>query len=150
MILSNCSFQLTDALLCIMFTTETSIRVRYAETDRMGYVYYGNYATYLEVARVEALRQLGVSYRELEDRGILLPVAEYQIKYFLPAYYDDELIIKTSITEMPGVKIKFSYEIYKEDKVISKASTDLVFVEKTSMRPTRCPNDIADKLKHYF
>ncbi len=133
-----------------MFITETKIRVRYAETDRMGYVYYGNYATYLEVARVEALRELGVSYRELEDNGILLPVAEFAIKYFVPAYYDDEIVIKSSIIEMPTVKIKFSYEMYKGDVQLNKASTDLVFVDKNTMRPTRCPNTILEKLSPFF
>ncbi len=82
-----------------MFVTETQMRVRYAETDRMGYAYYGNYATYFEVARVEALRELGMSYRELEDSGILLPVRDLHIKYHKPAYYDDLLTIKTSIAK---------------------------------------------------
>ena len=80
-----------------MYTTEVKIRVRYAETDRMGYVYYGNYATYFEVARVESLRNLGFSYRSLEDEGILLPVLDFSIRYRRPAYYDDELTIKTII-----------------------------------------------------
>ena len=80
-----------------MFTSEISLRVRYAETDRMGYAYYGNYATWFEVARVEALRTLGLNYRELEDDGILLPVIDYHTRYLKPAFYDDELTVKTTI-----------------------------------------------------
>ena len=93
-----------------MFTSTTQIRVRYAETDKMGYVYYGNYAQYYEVGRVEGLRDLGLSYRAMEDAGILLPVMEYQIKYFKPAYYDDLLTIKTTILELKGARIFFEYE----------------------------------------
>jgi acyl-CoA thioester hydrolase len=90
-----------------MFLNETNLRVRYAETDRMGYVYYGNYAGYYEVGRVEALRSLGMSYREMEDSGIMLPVLTYSIKYFKPSYYDDLLTIQTIIPEIPGTRIKF-------------------------------------------
>jgi acyl-CoA thioester hydrolase len=89
-----------------MFVSEYKIRVRYAETDRMGYVYYGNYATYFEVARVEALRRLGVSYRQLEDSGILLPVLNYSVKFLKPVYYDEEIKIITAIPELPGARIQ--------------------------------------------
>ena len=80
-----------------MYKTKTNLRVRYAETDRMSYVYYGNYAIYFEVARVEAMKGIGMSYKELEDSGIIMPVLEYNIKYFKPAFYDDELTIETRI-----------------------------------------------------
>src|SRR5258706_4877260 len=99
-----------------MFVTEVKIRVRYGETDRMGYVYYGNYAQYFEVARVEALRSLGFSYRTLEDEGIILPVLNYSVKYIRPAFYDDELTIKVVIKEMPMARIRFDYEVYNEKK----------------------------------
>ena len=79
----------------IEFIHETKVRVRYGETDQMGYCYYGNYAQYFEVGRVEALRSLGCSYKALEDQGIMLPVSEYNVKYKRPAYYDDELTIQT-------------------------------------------------------
>ena len=88
-----------------MFNTETKIRVRYAETDRMGYVYYGNYATYFEVARVESLRTMGMTYKEMEDQGIILPVLEYYIKFIKPAFYDDLLTIKTTIPTLPTARI---------------------------------------------
>ena len=92
----------------------TNLRVRYAETDRMGYVYYGNYATYFEVGRVEAMKSIGMSYKKLEDSGIMMPVLEYKIKYFKPAFYDDELTIVTSIKELPMARITFFYETYNQ------------------------------------
>ena len=79
-----------------MFKSETKIRVRYAETDQMGYCYYGNYAQYFEVARVEALRSLGVTYKTMEENGIWLPVVDFSINYLQPAYYDEELTILTN------------------------------------------------------
>ena len=97
-----------------MYSFKTKVRVRYAETDKMGFCYYGNYATYFEIARVEALRNLGVSYKVLEDEGTFLPVSEFNVKYLKPAYYDDELTIHVFIKEMPGVKIKFTYETYND------------------------------------
>lgn len=97
-----------------MHVTETILRVRYAETDRMGYVYYGNYATYFEVARVDCMKALGFSYRELEDQGILMPVVSYNIKYLKPAFYDDALTIRTSIQELPEARITFHYETFNE------------------------------------
>src|SRR3954464_3813730 len=97
-----------------MYISETQIRVRYGETDQMRYVYYGNYALYYEVARVESLRQLGLTYRELEETGVMLPVIENKSKYLAVAKYDDLLTIVTTLREKPGVKIKFEYEIFNE------------------------------------
>src|SRR6185295_1633646 len=97
-----------------MYITEIKIRVRYAETDQMGYVYYGNYAAYFEVARVETLRNLGFSYKKLEEEGIMLPVLSFSTRYNKPAFYDDELIIKVSIKELPMARIRFDYETYNE------------------------------------
>ena len=85
-----------------MYSTENKIRVRYAETDRMGYVYYGNYAQYFEVARVEMLRNLGISYKSLEDSGVILPVIDFTIKYIKPAFYDDFLTVKITLKQMPN------------------------------------------------
>ncbi len=96
-----------------MYQSNVNIRVRYAETDQMGYCYYGNYAMYYEVARVETLREIGVSYKELENQGILLPVLDFNIKYLKPAYYDDQLTICCKIPILPSVKIKFEYETYE-------------------------------------
>jgi acyl-CoA thioester hydrolase len=119
-----------------MFISETSLRVRYGETDRMGYVYYGNYAEYYEVGRVEALRSLGWSYREMEDSGILLPVYDFYIRYFRPAYYDDLLTIKTMIKERPTTRIRFDYEVYNSESVkINEGNTTLIFIDARTKRP---------------
>lgn len=133
-----------------MYQTEIKIRVRYAETDRMGYSYYGNYATYFEVARVEALRTLGISYRQLEDSGILLPVSEYAIKFHKPAYYDDELLIITKVPVLPTVRIHFEYQTFRGDELLNTAHTDLVFVDKISGRPMRCPDEILSVFEKYY
>lgn len=131
-----------------MYTTEIQIRVRYGETDQMGYVYYGNYAGYFEVARIDALRQLGVSYKNLEKDGIILPVFSYSIKFLKPAYFDDELTIKTIIKELPLVRIKFEYETYNEKgDLLNKAETTLVFIDKGTNNPCAAPGFFVEKLK---
>lgn len=123
-----------------MITFSTSLRVRYGETDQMGFCYYGNYAQFLEVARVEALRTCGFSYKELEEQGVLLPVRSYSIKYLSPAKYDDVLTIKTTITKLEGTRIEFSYVIQNsEDVLIATADTELVFVSADSLRPIPMP-----------
>jgi len=134
-----------------MYTSEIVIRVRYGETDRMGYVYYGNYAQYFEVARVESMRSLGLSYKKLEDDGILLPVYEYSVKFLKPAYYDDELTIKTTITELPRARIKFDFETYNQDnELVNTAKVTLVFIDKEINRPCPAPSMFKEKLQSYF
>ena len=131
-----------------MIHTTHSIRVRYGETDPMKYVYYGNYAEYFEVARVELFRTLGISYDEIEKRGIFLPVSEYKIKYIRPGLYDQLLEIHTYIKKIPGVKIEFDYEIYNEDKVkITEASTTLFFLDAETNKIVRCPDFLLDLIK---
>jgi acyl-CoA thioester hydrolase len=134
----------------IQFEHETKVRVRYGETDQMGYCYYGNYAQYFEVGRVEALRAFGMSYKELENQGIMLPVSEFSVKYMAPAFYDEELLIRTKITGLSGARITFEYEILNEiGKVISKAHTILVFVAKNTMRPISPPDFFLDLMKQF-
>jgi acyl-CoA thioester hydrolase len=134
-----------------MYQFETNIRVRYAETDQMGFVYYGNYATYYEVTRVEALRSLGISYKILEENGVLMPVLENWSKYIRPAKYDDLLTIKLFLKEMPSMRITFEYEVFNEDKkLINLGSTTLVFLEKSSGKPIQVPGVVQDVLKPYF
>ena len=134
-----------------MYHSELEIRVRYAETDRMGYVYYGNYSTYFEVARVEALRSLGVSYKPLEVEGIMLPVLEYRIKYFKPAFYDDLLKIETQIDRMPGARVHFFYKTFRENgEQVNEAETTLVFVNVKTGRPVEAPAHVLEKFKEYF
>lgn len=134
-----------------MFTTTTQLRVRYGETDQMGIVYYGNYATYLEVARVEAMRVLGLSYKAMEDSGIMMPVLELKCKYIRPARYDDLITIKVSIPVMPSTRILFEYEIYNEqDTLLHKAETTLVFVDMEKNKPCPAPAMLAQPLAKYF
>ena len=131
-----------------MFSSETFLRVRYAETDRMGYAYYGNYATYFEVARVEALRKMGYSYKDMEDNGIIMPVLEFAIKYFKPAYYDDELRIVSIINELPSTRLRFEHETYNAEKVLlNKAHVTLVIVNQKTGKPCHAPDYFVDALK---
>ena len=134
-----------------MFTEEVKIRVRYAETDQMGYVYYGNYATYFEVARVEAMRAIGFSYKEMEDRGIMMPVLELKNEFKSPGRYDEELTIKISVPEMPTLRIKFVYDVRGEDgRQVCLGETTLVWVKKDSNRPVRMPEELVKLLELYF
>jgi acyl-CoA thioester hydrolase len=134
-----------------MYVSQIQVRVRYGETDQMGYVYYGNYAMYYEIGRVESLRQLGMSYKELEDKGIMLPVLENRSKYLSAALYDDLLKIVTTIREKPGVRIKFEYEIFNEaEKLIHQGETLLAFVDKKTGRPCRPPKEFEKILEPYF
>jgi acyl-CoA thioester hydrolase len=125
------------------------IRVRYSETDQMGYCYYGNYAQYLEVGRVEAIRSLGIIYKELEMKGILLPVSEFSIHYKSPAFYDDELTILTKIDRIKGARIYFSYEVTCLEKLVAEAQTTLVFVDKSTNKPVSCPSFFLANLRGY-
>ena len=129
---------------------DISIRVRYSETDRMGYCYHGNYATYFEIGRVEALRAIGVVYKSLEDQGILLPVVSLEINYKLPAKYDDLLRLKTSLTGISASTLSFEYHLYNQDEVlITTGKTTLVFVNSASAKPIRIPEWILLQLLPY-
>ena len=125
-----------------MYVSETKIRVRYSETDKMAYVYYGNYAQYYEIGRAELMRQLGFPYRKLEDQGVFLPIISLNIKYIKPALYDDMLTIKTYLKEKPEAKIKFDYEIYNDQgELINKGDTTLVFVDCKTKKPCKAPEE---------
>ena len=134
-----------------MLTHNLQIRVRYGETDQMSYVYYGNYAQYFEMGRVEWLRNLGVSYKSMEDGGIMLPVLELNIKYLKPAKYDELLTLKTTLKKTPSAKIEFEHEIFNEqNELLTIGNTSLVFIDMKKNRPTRCPQDILDKIMPLF
>ncbi len=134
-----------------MYQSQIFIRARYGETDQMGSVYYGNYASYYEVARVESLRQLGLSYRELEKMGVMMPVLENHSRFFWPAVYDEQLKIITTIRSKPGVRIKFEYDIYNEhEKLIHSGETLLAFVNIKSGKPCRPPEIFENVLKPFF
>ena len=131
-----------------MIITTNTIRVRYGETDPMKYVYYGNYAEYFEVARVELFRSLGMSYDEIEKRGIFLPVSEYKIKYLKPALYDQLLEIRTYVRKIPGIRIEFDYEIFNEDQVkITEASTTLFFLDSQTNKIVKCPDYLMELIQ---
>ena len=128
-----------------------TLRVRYGETDPMKYVYYGNYAEYLEVARVELFRSIGISYNEIEKKGIWLPVSEYHIKYIKPAKYDDLLQIHTKIIKKPTVKIEFEYTIFNEqNEKLTEASTTLFFLNSETQKISRCPEFLLKLIDKYW
>jgi acyl-CoA thioester hydrolase len=130
-----------------MLVNKHKIRVRYGETDQMGYVYYGNYASYFEVGRVEWLRNFGVSYKEMENNGIMLPVSNLNVTYLKPAKYDDLITIKTTLKKIPTAKIEFDFEIFNEqNELLTKGYTSLVFVDMKKNKPTRCPKYLLDKI----
>jgi acyl-CoA thioester hydrolase len=134
-----------------MYISRTTVRVRYGETDQMGYVYYGFYAMYYEVGRVESLRQLGVTYKEIEAMGVFMPVLENKSTYLAPARYDELLTIVTTIKDKPSVKIKFEYEIFNEaNKLINRGETLLAFIDKNSNRPCRPPVTMKNVLDPFF
>ena len=135
-----------------MIRAETKFRVRYAETDQMGYVYYGRYAEYFEVGRVEAMRLLGFSYKDVEDKGILMPVIELNIQYKRPALYDDEICLVTYLKEMPtGYRIKFDYETRNANgDLLNFGSVSLVFVDKSSNKMVKVPDWFQQGLLPFF
>jgi acyl-CoA thioester hydrolase len=134
-----------------MYRSETRVRVRYGETDQMGYVYYGMYAMYYEVGRVESLRQLGLTYRSIEEMGVMMPVLENKSRYLAPALYDENLRIVTTLREMPKVRIRFEYEIYNEaGSLLHTGETLLAFVNKATGRPCRPPEVMTSILEPFF
>jgi acyl-CoA thioester hydrolase len=129
----------------------TGIRVRYADTDQMGYVYYGNYARYYEIGRVEALRALGFHYKEMEDSGIMMPVYDLHCKFHQPARYDDLLTIRVKILRPPTVRVCFEYEIRNQEQLLlNTGSTTLVFQNIKTGKLCPCPEDLSAKLRPFF
>jgi len=134
-----------------MFTFEFSFRVLYGHTDKMGVVYYGTYPLFYEWGRTEMIRSLGLTYRELEDSGTLMPVKNMKIQYHTSARYDDLLTLKVTLREMPSVRMTFYYEIYNEQgELMNEAETTLVFVNSVSFRPCRPPKCLLERLAPYF
>ena len=132
-----------------LFSHEIELRVRYAETDQMGIVYYGNYAQYFEVGRVEWLREFGISYKNMEEQGILLPVISLDVRFKKSARYDDVVKVKTQLVKMPSATIEFDYEITnKSGEILTLGNTVLVFMDVKKNRPTRCPKYLLDKLQN--
>jgi len=134
-----------------MFVHSTKIRVRYADTDQMGYMYYGKYAEFYEVGRVEMLRSLGLTYKAMEDSGIIMPVTELKCKYIKPAFYDEEITVKVILENVPSVRIHFRYELSNEKhELINLGETTLVFISQENKRPCLAPGDFLNKLNVHF
>jgi acyl-CoA thioester hydrolase len=134
-----------------MMTAETRIRVRYGEVDRMGYLHHGNYPLYFEVGRTELIRQFGLTYRELEDRGVLLPLRDISIRYHQPALYDDEVIIRTSLINRPSIRMEFEYQMLNTSgELLSEAKTTLVFVNAETRKPMRVPAFFKEIIDSFF
>ena len=134
-----------------MYSFDYDYRIRYADIDQMGYMYYGNYAKLYEIGRVEALRSLGLRYRDLEETGIIMPVYENKSRFISPAKYDDLVTIRVIIKSLPKVRIIFHNEIYDEQKtLLHTGETTLVFVKTLNNRITTCPEEITDRLLPFF
>ena len=135
-----------------MFSSETQIRVRYAETDQMGVVYHSNYFPYFESARAEFTRQLGFTYVDMEKMGVIMPVIEVQCRYLRPAKYDDLLTVKTLLKELPvHHKIEFHHEVYNEKKeLLASGKVILYFMEANTMKRTTMPAQLLEKVQPYF
>lgn len=135
-----------------MYNHDIKIRVRYSETDQMSYVYYGNYAQYYEVGRVEMIRSLGLTYKDLEEKyGVLMPVMSMNVRYIRPAYYDDALKIITSVKKIPQDHIDFHVEIFNEDEnIVNAAKLRLFFISKESGERIKAPLPLVEKLKPFF
>lgn len=127
-------------------------RVRYAETDKMGYLYYGHYAKYYEIGRVEALRSIGISYAHMEDKlGIMLPVLSLNSRYHLPAFYDEEIEIQTILNEMPSKMITFTHKLVNpKSQIINTAEIKLFFIEMKSGKRVSAPEILTSQLEKYF
>lgn len=135
-----------------MYTSTTEIRVRYGETDQMGYLYYGNYALYYEVGRAEAIRRLGFTYRELEEMGIMMPVVELNVKYFRPALYDNLITVKTILKHLPDTpKIQFHSELYNEEgQLLNVGVTTLVFYDPVKKEKVLMHEELRKRLEPFF
>jgi acyl-CoA thioester hydrolase len=135
-----------------MFESTHQVRVRYAETDQMNIVYYGNYAQYFEVGRVESIRQLGFTYKDMEAMGVIMPVVELHTKYIRPAHYDDLLTIKTTVKELPeNYKIEFFQEVYNEKgKLLTTGKVVLYFLDGKTRQKTMMPEELRKRLEPYF
>jgi len=117
----------------------------------MGYVYYGNYAEYYEVGRVEMLRSLGMDYATMERDGVMLPVLELNCKFIKPALYDQEITIVTSVSELPGVRIRFEYELFNEmGDLVNTGNATLVFIDMAKNKPCPAPSEFMDRLRVHF
>ena len=131
-------------------SSKSTIKVRYGETDQMGVVYHGNYAQYFEIARIDWLEKIGISYKKMEEEGIILPVVSLSTKFNKSAFFDDELTITTHLLKLPTAKIEFEYEIHNQKgELLTTGNTILVFVSMETKRPIKCPQKVLDLIEMY-
>lgn len=135
-----------------MHTFDVKKRVRYGETDQMGFVYYGNYAQYYEIGRVEMLRSLGMTYKYMEeDLGIMMPVISMQVRYLRPAKYDQLITIRTTLRALPDTKITFYMELFNEaGKLLNSGQVSLMFLNTKTQKTVPIPLELKRKLLPYF
>jgi acyl-CoA thioester hydrolase len=134
-----------------MIRSELTFRVRYNEVDRMGYVHHGVYAAYFEMGRTELMREYGITYKEMEDSGVLLPLSEFSVKYLKPALYDELLRMETTLADFSGVRLTFTYKIVnKANEILAEGITPLVFVSAATRKPIRPSVKVYEKLADFF
>lgn len=134
-----------------MIENKIPLKIRYSETDQMGYAHHGNYAQYFEIGRIALLNDLGISYKKMEEEGIILPVYSLNTRFLKPAKFDDSLILRTILKEIPSVRITFEYEIYNSNQEkISFGETVLVFVDTKKNRPIKIPQELLSKITEKF
>ena len=135
-----------------MYTHDYKKRIRYGETDQMGYLYYGRYADLYEIGRIEWLRSVGIRYRDMEaEHGIMLPVKSLQVRYLRPVFFDDLITIKTTLREMPGKEITFHTELFNENgKLVNAGTVTLVFVDMHAQKTIAVPRFLVEKISPYF
>ncbi len=134
-----------------MYTCDFQQRIRYGETDQMGYVYYGRYAEFYEIGRTEMIRKVGMTYRDLETRGIMMPVVKMVCNYFRPIAYDELITIRTMLRKLPTAKITFNHEIFNEaGELINEGEVHLVFTDAATRKPIRPPRDLIEALTPFF
>lgn len=134
-----------------MFVYNHQLRVRYSQTDQMGYVYYGRYAEFFEEARAEALRSIGINYRKMEQEGMLLPALTLRVNYYQPLHYDELVTIETTVPTKPLVRIKFLFKVYNEEgNLTADGETSLVFVDGKTRKPIKFPEVVQKAFAPFF
>ena len=135
-----------------MYTHRTTKRVRDGETDQMGYLYYGNYALYYEIGRVEMLRSLGLTYKMMEDNWqVMMPVANMNSRYLRPARYDELITIETTLRSLPEKEITFHFELFNPaNKLVNSGRVSLCFIDMATSQRLDCPEELLEVLTSYF
>jgi acyl-CoA thioester hydrolase len=131
-------------------TSKIRINVRYSETDSMSFVHHSNYLKYYEIGRLAWFKNIGFSYKKLESENIILPVVETKIKFRKPAFFDDELVLETTVIKPPSYSIEFNYILKKNNELINEGYTKLIFLNGIDKKPIRCPKNILKKINDFL